>query len=184
MEKQRMRMILAAAAAALAVGSTVGAQQEDAVSEPAGGALLVENVWAQPTLAGSQQGAVYLTVRNDGDGDDALVSVSTPVAEHAMLHASVVTNGTAVMTAQENVPAPAHDSVVFEPGGLHVMLMGVAEPLTVGMTAPITFTFAHAGAVETTFTVRTLQDYLSEHGSAAGMAHGEGEAMGDHSAHD
>ena len=46
--------------------------------------------------------------------------------------------------------APWH----FEPGGYHVMLIDLVKPLEVGQTVPVTLTFAKAGTIEVTATVR------------------------------
>jgi copper(I)-binding protein len=47
---------------------------------------------------------------------------------------------------------PGHD-VTLAPGGSHVMLMGLKQPLKPGDHFPLTLTFAHAGAVTTEVTV-------------------------------
>jgi hypothetical protein len=41
-------------------------------------------------------------------------------------------------------------SVTLKPGGLHVMLTGLKQPLSEGQSFPLTLTFEKAGAIETT----------------------------------
>ena len=62
-----------------------------------------------------------------------------------------------MMTMQEveSVPVPAGGTVSFEPGGYHVMLIElVARRSRSGQTVPVTLTFAEAGTIEVTATVR------------------------------
>lgn len=51
-----------------------------------GPAIAVEGAWARPSAEGAMTSAVYLTLRNTGDQDDALVAASTDVARKAELH--------------------------------------------------------------------------------------------------
>ncbi len=48
---------------------------------------------------------------------------------------------------------PAGGTLVMEPGGLHVMCIGLRSPLVEGEEIPITFEFESAGTVEVTVTV-------------------------------
>ncbi|MCP3856572.1 MAG: copper chaperone PCu(A)C [Actinomycetia bacterium] len=60
------------------------------------------------------------------------------------------------MTMQEvaSIPVAAGETVAFQPGGLHVMMLGLVEPLEVGDEFDITLTFANAGDVVVTVEVR------------------------------
>lgn len=46
-----------------------------------------------------------------------------------------------------DVEIPAGRSVIFEPGGLHVMLIGLVRPLAVGDGLSITLRFEQAGEI-------------------------------------
>ena len=54
---------------------------------------------------------------------------------------------------EAGLPLPAGQAVSLAPGGDHIMLMGVTEPLKTGDTVPLTLTFANAPPVEVTATV-------------------------------
>ena len=64
--------------------------------------------------------------------------------------------GDAMMSMKEvsSVAVPAGQTVTFAPGGYHVMLMGLVSPLKTGQTFEVTLTFAKAGTVTATATVR------------------------------
>jgi copper(I)-binding protein len=53
------------------------------------------------------------------------------------------------MSAVESVPLPAGKAVELKPGGLHVMLMGLANPLKPGDKVPLTFTIEDKGGKRT-----------------------------------
>jgi len=50
-------------------------------------------------------------------------------------------------------PLPAEEAVALAPGGNHLMLLGVKEPLVAGDTVALTLTFATSAPVEVTATV-------------------------------
>jgi copper(I)-binding protein len=111
------------------------------------GGIAVEDAWSRATIGASRPGVAYLTIRNEGAEDDALLSIATPAAAMPMLHETVVTNGVATMPHVTSIPVPAGGTVALEPGGFHAMLMDLAAPLEEGATFPVTLTFETAGEV-------------------------------------
>lgn len=97
---------------------------------------------------GGTVGVVYLTVENTGDGDDRLVSASSDVAMAVELHNVNMVDGVMQMRqVEQGVAIPAGETVVFEPNGLHVMLIGLHEALEVDDTFDVELEFAEAGTV-------------------------------------
>ena len=84
--------------------------------------------------------AVYVSLTNDG-GSDRLVGVDAAVAERATLHATEHDDGLVLMTARDDYPVPSDTTVVFQPGGAHVMLEGLREPLEVGDRVEVVLEF-------------------------------------------
>ncbi|HEX7127312.1 MAG TPA: copper chaperone PCu(A)C [Thermodesulfobacteriota bacterium] len=99
--------------------------------------------------------AAYLTLENRGDRADRLVSVASPVAGRAELHESRVENGIMRMRPVEGIAVPAGGSVRLEPGGLHVMLMGLHEPIAEGRRVPLTLTFESGATLAVDAEVRS-----------------------------
>lgn len=106
-----------------------------------GDAVSVTDVWARTTEG--PNGAVYLTIEAGSD-DVTLtgVAVTTDVAAMAQIHRSAMgSDGSMSMEPAGDVTIPAGESVEFAPGGLHVMLMGLAGPLEVGDSFEVTLSF-------------------------------------------
>ena len=51
------------------------------------------------------------------------------------------------MRAVENIPVPANGQTALEPGGYHIMLIGLKQALKEGGSFPLTLTFEKAGSV-------------------------------------
>lgn len=136
---------------ALTVAALLGACGDDAGGGQAPvdeeGTLEVENAFV-PVSPAPELGAVYFTIVNGTDTDDAVVDVSSDAAATVELHLSSVDDeGRAIMTHQDRVAVPAGETVAFEAGGLHVMLTGVEPALEAGTTIEVDLEFEQAGTV-------------------------------------
>ena len=133
-----------AVAALLAAGPPAWAQSPAAAPGPS---VTAEGAWARATPPGAATGAVYLTLLSPTG--DRLVGVSTASAAKADVHETTM-DGT-VMRMREvsnGVTLPAGQPVTLQPGGLHIMLTGLAGPLKRGETVRLRLRFATAAPVE------------------------------------
>ncbi|MBT5413747.1 MAG: copper chaperone PCu(A)C [Rhodospirillaceae bacterium] len=115
--------------------------------------IQVLEAWAKASLAGTTNGAAYVTLSNRGAEDDRIVGAESPVAATAELHAHVTVDGVMKMRPLVAVDLPEDATAKMAPGGLHVMLIGLTEPLTEGATFPLTLILEHAGPVHAEVTV-------------------------------
>ncbi|MBS1200162.1 MAG: hypothetical protein H6R27_840 [Proteobacteria bacterium] len=107
----------------------------------------VTQAWARATPPGATVAAVYLAIDNAGGAADRLVSVSTAVADRAEVHATVREGDVVRMRRIEPLDIGAGERVAFEPGGRHLMLMGLQAPLVQGSRIAITLEFEKAGRI-------------------------------------
>jgi copper(I)-binding protein len=110
--------------------------------------IVVEKAWARATPRMAVTGGGYLTVTNRGPGEDRLLNVTSPVAEKIQFHAMAVDDGVAKMTRLLAIELHPGIPVVFKPGGIHMMLLGLNHQLKEGETVPLTLTFEKADAIE------------------------------------
>lgn len=97
--------------------------------------------------ATTENGAVYMKLTNNGQSDDALISAKTDVAKTVELHETTMGEGDMMqMRPVVNIPIPAGQSVTLQPGGLHVMLIGMQKTLAPGDKISVTLTFEKAGS--------------------------------------
>jgi copper(I)-binding protein len=111
---------------------------------------------ARPTAPGGT-GVVYMIVINHAAADDDLTGLSTPIADKAEMHRTVTENGVSSMEAVADLAIKANGNAAFEPGGLHIMLTGVKQPLKVGDSFPLKLRFAHAGTITVTIPVQAMK---------------------------
>ena len=117
--------------------------------------LVAENAWIR-AAPGSQSAAAYLTLRNVSSAAVTITAVSSPAASHVMVHESTVQAGQSRMRPRPQLVVAAGQTVEFRPGGLHVMLEGLSQPLTVGQSVPLIVTSADGSSLRVMASVRPL----------------------------
>jgi len=113
-----------------------------------GATLDISQAWARKTGSRTVSAAIYLDIKNLSETTETLLSVQTERARMAMIHRSMEQDGIMRMHMQDDVEIAAGESVSFEPGGLHIMLTSLTEPLKEGDIFPLTLSFEHAGDVQ------------------------------------
>lgn len=115
----------------------------------------VSQAWSRPAPQGGN-GAGFAVISNSGPAADTLISVVSPVAARIEIHESMVMGGQAMMHPRPGgLPVSAGATVALKPGGWHMMLMGLKQPLRAGDHYPATLTFKKAGKVTVQFSVQT-----------------------------
>ncbi|MEM8530581.1 MAG: copper chaperone PCu(A)C [Chloroflexota bacterium] len=106
---------------------------------------------------GGNNGAAYMIINNSGEEVDRLVSASSDVAETIELHTVEEGDGGVMAMRQvENIEVPAGGETTLEPGGFHVMLIGLTQDLTAGDTFNVTLEFETAGTMDVEVEVREM----------------------------
>jgi copper(I)-binding protein len=136
-------VLLSMTAAACSDGDGADGGQSGTAGD--GAAVSVTDAWGWSSTP--DRGAVYFTLQNTGEEADRLVSAASDAAGTVQVHETTMVDGTAQMGEVDGVDVPAGGSVTFEPGGYHVMLMEIPEPLEVGSSIDVTLTFEGAGEV-------------------------------------
>jgi copper(I)-binding protein len=106
---------------------------------------------ASPSVA-----AAYLTIVNDGDSPDRLVSVTSDAAGAVMPMTEVTEDGVGTMTGLDEVVVPADGAFAFSPQAAHLMLDPLTTVPAAGDTVALTLTFDRAGTVDVVLPVEPI----------------------------
>ena len=115
------------------------------------GSIKIEHAWARASSGAT--GAAYVTIENIGSADDRLIAATAAVAAKAELHLGASENGVMKMHPVAAIDVQAKGRAVLKPGGLHIMLIDLKQPLKAGDSFPLTLTFEKAGKIETKVTI-------------------------------
>jgi copper(I)-binding protein len=136
--------------------------------------ILVEDPYARSASAMAITGAAFMAVTNPTDTDDRILAARSDISERVELHTHI-TDDAGVMRMvelEDGIPLPAGETVMLQRGGLHVMFLGLREPLAQGDEIEITLEFEHAAPLTVTLPVDL--ERMPAHGGGMGMQHGNG----------
>lgn len=177
-----------AVAVAIAAASALPAAAQDqkpAATQAAGaarefkaGAVTVRAPWARATPGGAKVAGVYLEIEAAAGAEDRLIGARSPVSGTVEIHDHINDGGVMRMRRIEAIPVKGATAVVLKPGGLHVMLMDLAQPLKAGETVKLTLLFEKAGAVEIEAPIMPIGARQGASGSGGGSAADPGSHSG------
>jgi copper(I)-binding protein len=95
-----------------------------------------------------------MKIKNADSADHSLINAHSAAAANVELHNHVMEDGMMKMRRQDTVELPQGETVVFEPGGLHIMLIGLTGPMNSGESVDIELEFEDGSRKRAVFDVR------------------------------
>jgi hypothetical protein len=180
--RSRLASLIAASAAAalLLAGCATGAADDHDAQEAhddrtQAETTLVEDAWVKAVDDGMT--AAFAILTNDGHHDAEIIAATSPASPMLELHEVVVgEDGASTMRPVDGgLVVPAEGELTLEPGGLHIMFMGVTEPLEPGAEVDITLEFSDGSTQTITAVVKEFTGAEEEYapGSMDGMGDGD-----------
>lgn len=122
------------------------------IAAPSLAQVTVSDAWVRGTVPGQKATGAFMSLKSASD--TALVSAASPAAGIVEIHEMAMDGGVMKMRAVEKLPLPSGKPVELKPGGYHVMLMDLKQPLKEGDTVPVTLTFVDKDGKKTTQEVK------------------------------
>ncbi|MBA55300.1 MAG: hypothetical protein CMK89_12665 [Pseudomonadales bacterium] len=125
--------------------------------------LEVEQPWVRSVPPVSPNTAGYFMLHNNSKQERVLVAVSSDVASSVEMHTVVEQDGGMSMQQLQEVKIAAGDCVMFEPGGNHIMFIGLKQPLQEGDEVKLTLQFKDGESLSMLLPVKRSQDEAHQH---------------------
>jgi hypothetical protein len=127
----------------------------------------IENPQAAETPPGAKTGAVYLDIVNTGNADRLLGAEAGDVAGYIEMHATLFEGNMMRMRKVEAIDLASGATTSLKPGGMHIMLIDMKQPLQAGQDFPLTLRFEKAGMIRVSVPVRkreAMTETMQHHG--------------------
>ncbi|WNM27476.1 copper chaperone PCu(A)C [Demequina capsici] len=179
--KKSLIALIATAALALTACSTSTSTSTDAGGDTGTSpAVTVTDAWVKAVDDGMT--GAFGIVTNETDADVTIVSAATDAAAMVQLHETVVdaSGATAMQEVDGGFTIPAGGTLTLEPGGNHLMLMDVADPLQPGDQVTVTLTLSDGSTVPFDAVVKEFTGAQESYApSMDGMDHGSASPSSD-----
>ncbi len=116
--------------------------------------VTVNDPWVRGTVAQQSATGMFASITSAQGGK--LVAGSSPVAGVVEIHEMKMEGTTMKMRAIPGLDLPAGKAVELKPGGYHVMLMDLKQPLKTGDTVPVSLVVEVAGGKRETVEVKAV----------------------------
>ena len=123
-----------------------------AASEEA--AVSVRDAWVREAPPGMTMMAGYMALRNNTSRPQLLVAASSADFESVTIHRTVAKDGMAGMVHAAQIELKPSASLIFAPGGYHLMLMNPKRTLRAGDPVVINLQFRGGPDLPVAFQVR------------------------------
>jgi len=114
----------------------------------------VRDAWIRETPPGMTMMAGYMEMRNNTSRPQLLVGASSSGFESVMIHRTLVKDGMAGMVHASRIELAPNASLIFAPGGYHLMLMNAKRTLHAGDPVVINLEFRGGLVLPVAFAVR------------------------------
>ena len=109
--------------------------------------IQVRQPWARATAPGAKVGAGYMEILNNGSQPDRLLSASTAAARRVEMHVTQREGEVLKMREVKALDIPPRQRYTLRPGGAHLMLVDLAQPLKKGERFAMKLRFERAGEI-------------------------------------
>jgi copper(I)-binding protein len=112
--------------------------------------------WARAAAAGMPNSAAYGLLVNLTGADDTLVNISGDAAAAIELHEMTMGDGDVMQMRpiEGGILVPAGGTALLQPGGKHIMMIGLTGELQVDTSIELTLAFASGSELTIEFPVR------------------------------
>ncbi len=130
----------------------VGCGDDD---DNSGADVSIDDAWGRPTAPGAEVTAFYFEVTNNAEASDRVVGVSADGCTRTELHQMTMQDDVMQMSeaGASELTVGAGEVLVFEPNGLHVMCLGLVEPLEQGDKLLLKLELETAGVLTSTVVI-------------------------------
>ena len=126
------------------------------LAAPALADVVVNDPWVRAPVAGQKAAGAYM--RFTSAKSAVLIGASSPAAKSVEIHEMSMDGGVMKMRPVMRLELPAGKQVELKPGGYHVMLIDLVQPLHKGDSVPITFSVETAGQREAVVVKAVVKD--------------------------
>jgi len=123
----------------------------------------ISDGYIRETLPGNQITSAYLKITNANNHEILFIGASSNISPKIEIHQHSMENGMMQMRQLEHVKINAHENVLLQPYGLHLMIFDLKQPLKDGQKVQLTLHFAKQSDVIINVPVISIKKKRSHH---------------------
>ncbi|WP_320036409.1 copper chaperone PCu(A)C [Halarcobacter sp.] len=126
--------------------------------------LKIEDGYVRATPPNLPNSAAFMKVKNSSNETISIVKASSDASKVVELHTHLMKDGVMKMIQVPSIEIPANTEVSLQPGGFHIMLIGLNQALKEGENITLTLEFSNGESKTLTLPVKTVMGGMKHHG--------------------
>jgi len=132
-------------------------------AQAANKAIHVSDAYARAVPPSAPNSAAFMVLHNHSGAERHLVSAKSNVSKVTELHNHINDNGVMRMRQVPRITIPAGGSTELKPGGLHVMMIGLTQPLKAGDKVNLQLKFDDGSEQQLNVTAKKMMGMMMKH---------------------
>ena len=125
--------------------------------------MTVNNAYVRATPPGVPNSAAFMQLKNHASHDISVMSATSTVAKKVELHTHDMINGEMRMYQVKKIDVNAKATTSLQPGGFHIMLLGLKKPLKEGDMINLTLTLYSGETISVSAPVKKVMSGMKMH---------------------
>ena len=125
-------------------------------AENAADVIHIQHAFARASIPGMSMSAIFMTLSNSGQTEHLLVDAKSDIADSVELHGHVMQDGMMQMRHMAHYHLKPGKNKILQPGGLHIMLIGLKHKLVEGQTFKVTLIFEDGSKLSLPIPVKSI----------------------------
>lgn len=119
--------------------------------------LSIDNGYVRATPPHAQNSAAFMIINNNSDKTINLIDASSDIAARVELHSHIMEDGLMKMRQVEKIEVLAGKQAKLQPGGYHVMFIGLKQDLEVGKLVKLTLHFDNKTTLDLELPIKKIK---------------------------
>lgn len=135
----------------------------------------IQAPWIRATAPAAKVGGGYFSIINNSTQEDRLLGATSQIADRVEIHYMEMTDGIMKMRPiPEGLVIPAGQKIELAPGGYHLMLIGLKQPVKQNDTVAVALKFEKAGIINIVLLASQFKKPAFDHKNSSTSSHDGG----------
>ena len=127
--------------------------------------ITIQEPYVRATPPNLPNSAAFMRLKNSSNKNIAVVNATSNVSKVVELHTHDMKDGVLKMYKIPKIDIPANGETVLKPGGLHIMFIGLYNPLVKGEKVTFTLEFSNGETKTITAPIKTVMGGMKHRGA-------------------
>ena len=126
--------------------------------------ITIQEPYVRATPPNLPNSAAFMRIKNSSNKNIAVVNATSNISKVVELHTHDMKDGVMKMYKIPKIDIPANGETVLKPGGLHIMFIGLYNPLVKGKKVTFTLEFSNGETKTITAPIKTVMGGMKHKG--------------------